>query len=655
MCEEVQDQTAENRRSPNRPVTPEELADLGVLNWHVPATGSSYPAKAVPWEPSGIQDARLASIRTQRGYNYADIITCSEECLPDYHEKLKAFFTEHIHSDEEVRYIVNGSGYFDIRDRNNEWIRIQLNAGDLIILPEGIYHRFTMDSKNYTHAMRLFKGEPVWTPINRPADEHMSRQRYIQRFHHFEEERSLRETVASCLRSFFQQSWCLGSSGAMAVLVGPESNEWAPMLVTPSGVPKELLRPEDIFLISRGMSDLGSGELLKVPKRNGQDMKVSDSCLLFEAVFQKRKDIRAITHIHSVSAVLVATTCQTDLLRVSDLEMIKGLGVAADDVLEVPIIPNQPTEPQLVPAVLRALEAYPTAPAILVRNHGVYVFGRTVEKAKIATECLSFVFEVLREQPQRLLGEASLSTTPPFKRRRLQGGPSVILLDIEGTTTPISFVKDKLFPYAANAVGSWLKAASPEELRPVIESFKEQCHKDGVPFEENGGATDQVEKLTKEWIAKDRKVPALKDLQGTLWRAGYEKGELKGEMFGDTSHAIAGWVAAGRRVAIFSSGSREAQRLIFQYSDKGDLTGHLSAYFDPKSALASKQESKAYEEIALSLGIDPKDGLFCTDVLAEARAAKKAGWSSTVLVRPGNAPLPPDHGFREARSLLNVW
>ncbi|CAJ1337791.1 unnamed protein product, partial [Effrenium voratum] len=127
-------------------------------------------------------DPDLAAIRDARGYNYADIITCSEECLPDYHNKLKAFFEEHIHSDEEVRYILNGSGYFDVRDREDRWIRIALNAGDLIALPEGIYHRFTMDSKNFTQAMRLFKGVPVWTPINRPADEHESRQRYVQRF-----------------------------------------------------------------------------------------------------------------------------------------------------------------------------------------------------------------------------------------------------------------------------------------------------------------------------------------------------------------------------------------------------------------------------------------------------------------------------------------
>jgi len=643
MAVEVKDQTAENRLCPNQPVTKEEIADLGVLSWHVPPTGE-YPAKAVPWNPSDIPDPVLAAVRTKRGYNYADIITCSEECLPDYHNKLKDFFKEHIHSDEEVRYIIKGSGYFDVRDRADRWIRIKLDAGDLIVLPEGIYHRFTMDSRNFTQAMRLFKGEPVWTPINRPADENLSRQRYLERFSALEEEKLLRETLAGSLRCWYQQGWCLGSSGSMAALLGPECNRNAPMLVTPSGVPKEQLAPEDLFL----QSILGN-ELLKVPPaRPGRpELKVSDSGPLFAAVFKERPDVRAICHIHSVASVLAARNCTDDVLRVSDLEMIKGLGIAGDGILEVPIIRNMPTEPELVPAVIKALKEHPSAPAILVRNHGAYIFGRNAEKAKIATECLDFIFQVLERQVSR--------EEPPAKRRRTEGTPSVLLLDIEGTTTPISFVKEKLFPYAAAAAGSWLRAASEKELwvelSQVVESFRAQCVQDNVTFD---GSIDTVAHLVQEWISKDRKVPALKDLQGKLWKTGYEQGELKGEMYADTPGAMSTWAADRGRVAIFSSGSREAQRLIFKYSDKGDLTGHISAYFDPKSAMASKQESKAYDEIALSLGIEPKEGLFCTDVLGEAQAAIKAGWSSVLLLRPGNAPLPAGHGIREVSSLLEV-
>jgi 1,2-dihydroxy-3-keto-5-methylthiopentene dioxygenase len=143
---------------------------LGVLHW----SGIASP-----------DDPLLKKIRTDRGYSYDDMVYITPEKLPDYENKIKSFYREHIHYDEEIRYCVNGSGYFDVRGFNDEWIRISLEAGDLIILPEGICHRFTCDDNNYIQALRLFVGEPVWTPYNREdIDEKKdaSRIKYINSF-----------------------------------------------------------------------------------------------------------------------------------------------------------------------------------------------------------------------------------------------------------------------------------------------------------------------------------------------------------------------------------------------------------------------------------------------------------------------------------------
>jgi len=133
-----------------REVPKEYLAKLGVLYYRF----------------SDEQD--VDKLALERSYKNRDVITVSPEKMGDvYEEKVKMFFNEHLHEDEEIRYIRDGAGFFDVRSDGDEWIRIRLEKDDLIILPAGIYHRFTTDSKNHIVAMRLFKEEPKWTPLNR--------------------------------------------------------------------------------------------------------------------------------------------------------------------------------------------------------------------------------------------------------------------------------------------------------------------------------------------------------------------------------------------------------------------------------------------------------------------------------------------------------
>lgn len=127
----------------------------------------------------------MAQICAERKYNYKDFV--NSEKIPNLEDKLKSFFEEHLHDDEEIRFFLNGSGYFDVRDQRNskdEWVRIELCKGDMIVLPAGIYHRFTADDKRFFHVMRLFQGEPVWTPYNRSkeSDDRSSRKQYIDQF-----------------------------------------------------------------------------------------------------------------------------------------------------------------------------------------------------------------------------------------------------------------------------------------------------------------------------------------------------------------------------------------------------------------------------------------------------------------------------------------
>lgn len=193
--------------------------------------------------------------------------------------------------------------------------------------------------------------------------------------------------------------------------------------------------------------------------------------------------------------------------------------------------------------------------------------------------------------------------------------PKAILLDIEGTTSSISFVADELFPYARKHLADYV-AAHPEEVAPILAE---------VPG-------DPVATLI-QWIDEDRKATPLKTLQGLIWAKGYADGELSGHVYPDTPEAIRRWVDRGISVNIYSSGSVAAQKLIFGHSIAGDLTPLLSGYFD--TTTGPKREAASYAKIARALGLAPAEILFLTDIQAEAEAAREAGVQALIVDREG--------------------
>uniref|UniRef100_A0A2A4K8L0 Acireductone dioxygenase n=1 Tax=Heliothis virescens TaxID=7102 RepID=A0A2A4K8L0_HELVI len=169
MDEEKTDQRLEHHKNPPEYVSLEDLYKK---------TGVEYFKLNIDTYTT---DGVLDNLKKERGYTYEDEMTCSKECLANYEEKIKSFFTEHLHTDEEIRFVLAGSGYFDVRDGQDQWIRIAVSAGDMIVIPSGIYHRFTLDTNNFIKAKRFFIGEPVWLPYNRPADDMDARKQYVDK------------------------------------------------------------------------------------------------------------------------------------------------------------------------------------------------------------------------------------------------------------------------------------------------------------------------------------------------------------------------------------------------------------------------------------------------------------------------------------------
>jgi enolase-phosphatase E1 len=232
------------------------------------------------------------------------------------------------------------------------------------------------------------------------------------------------------------------------------------------------------------------------------------------------------------------------------------------------------------------------------------------------------------------------------------------LLDIEGTTTPIDFVYQVLFPYARGHVKDFLASnLSDEDVRADIAALYEEHSADlsrglSPPALRESSGQPQLESIEAyvHWLmGQDRKSTALKSLQGRIWKEGYHKGELSGQIFPDVPRAFERWRKQNRDICIYSSGSRLAQELLFAHTECGDLTGFIRDYFDTN--VGAKVDSQSYHRIASALKLKPPDIVFISDVTAELNAARSAGMQTLLSVRPGNPPQPG----REAHPLVRTF
>ncbi|KAF8754826.1 hypothetical protein HU200_011443 [Digitaria exilis] len=447
----------------------------------------------------------------------------------------------------------------------------------------------------------------------------------------------------------------------------------------------------------------------------------------------------AVIHSHGMETCIAtmlnpgAKEFRVNLLM-THMEMIKGIkGHGYRDELVIPIVENTPYEYELTDSLSDAIAAYPKATAVLVRNHGIYVWGDSWINAKTQAECYHYLLDACIKLYQLGIDWTTPEHGPINSAKRLRSilSPEIpngchaaesskvisfslifwechaphllesiciavdvillkfcclnssvsavfllyllhvfslwqcVVLDIEGTTTQISFVTDVMFPYARDNVQKHLTSTfDSEETKEDIKLLRIQIEEDlrngiagAVPVPpDEAGKEEVINSLVanvESMIKADRKITSLKQLQGHIWRTGFEKKELQGVVFEDVPVALKNWHTSGIKVYIYSSGSREAQRLLFGNTTYGDLRKFLCGYFD--TTTGNKRETKSYFEISQSLGVDsPSQILFITDVFQEAVAAKNAGFDVIISIRPGNAPLPDHHGFRTIKSFSEI-
>ena len=510
-----------------------------------------------------------------------------------------------------------------------------------------------------------------------------------------EQARQVRALMAQLCEQFYRNGWATGTGGGISIRIptttssdGNNSNNWR-VFVAPSGVQKEDLIGDDMF-------ELDMEQRVVAYPASNPNLRQSACTPLWFVIYKHRPTTQAVLHTHSPNAVyatLLDPTEQAQTLRLTHLEMLKGVGGHAyDDVLELPIIDNRPTEDLLADQLKEAVLKYPAVNAVLVRRHGLYAWGDSWEQCKTIAESVDYLLAAavqmkqLGVDPGKLPPSGTYRTetnsqevdrpTKKLKTNQFNATGAVdnaadcrsnptpllprdsqfkaLLLDIEGCTTSIAFVKEVLFPFVRTHLASHLQRQSTETLQQLQQSLSSEA---GTALSD-GDVMTSITTAVHTLMDRDQKSPALKSLQGQMWQAGYINGTLQGHVYADVRPALE-WMSAvaGVPVYIYSSGSIQAQKLLFGNSTAGmDLLPLLKGHFDITTA-GNKKEASSYTAIAQQLQLEPAEIVFCSDAVAELVAAQQAGIGAAVMtIRPGNAPLSPSDRdkFGAIHSLLQL-
>lgn len=448
----------------------------------------------------------------------------------------------------------------------------------------------------------------------------------------------LARALTTAIAAIHERGWCDGTGGNFSCV---RSRNPLELLMAPSGVDKGLVQPDDLIVVDAG------GQVVE-----GNGAASAETLLHLEIV--QRTGAGAVLHTHSQAGTLLSRRSLEEsprrgaaAVRVEGLEMLKGLeGIRTHEcAVAIPVLANDQDLHRLSLAAAPHLNEAPHG--LLIAGHGLYAWGRDLFSARRHLEILEFLLEQRWRElllPPPVSGLQQSFTGARDSLIPAAAGISHVLLDIEGTTCPVSFVADTLFPYARARLGPYLQEHSQDlELRDLFRDLNKAWQEaDDIPQGLNPAeepSLQQLREFLESLIDRDRKLTALKELQGLIWREGYASGTLRAPLFEDVPAALKGWKNAGLQLSVYSSGSVAAQQLLYAHSDAGDLRHLFTAWFDTR--VGSKQDPASYQRIAGALGTPPDTILFVSDSLAELDAADQSGLAVRFSSRPGNPERDP--------------